>query len=147
MIRSILGAAFVTTLALPAAALETIPSPHSVAETMDKLVAAVEGAGATVMARVDHSAGAESVDMELPDAQLLVFGNPRLGTRVMEQDLSAGLILPMRVLVSEGEDGTVITWATPAEMFAGLDVDPAERAGPDDRRARSTKLTDAAAAE
>ena len=146
MIRSILGAAFVTTLALPAAALETIPSPHSVAETMDKLVAAVEGAGATVMARVDHSAGAESVDMELPDAQLLVFGNPRLGTRVMEQDLSAGLILPMRVLVSEGEDGTVITWATPAEMFAGLAVDP-ESEPVQMMTGALQKLTAAAAAE
>lgn len=123
MIRTILGAATAITLNMPAAAFETLASPHSVSDTMDKLVSAVEGAGASVVARVDHSAAAGSVDMNLPDSQLLIFGNPKVGTPIMQQDLRAGVILPLRVLVSEGEDGTVITWQSPDEMFAGLDVD------------------------
>ena len=90
---------------------------------MDALVAAVEGAGASVIARVDHAGAAEGAGMDLPDAQLLIFGNPKVGTPVMQQDLRAGLILPLRVLVSEGSDGTVLTWQSPEEMFAGLDVD------------------------
>jgi uncharacterized protein (DUF302 family) len=122
MIRTLLGAVTAMTLALPVAA-ETLASPHSVSQTMDNLVAAVEGAGAKVMARVDHTAGASSVDMELPDAQLLIFGNPKVGTPIMQQDLRAGLILPLRVLVHDSDDGTVIRWQSPAEMFAGLDVD------------------------
>lgn len=123
MIRTILGAVTAITLAMPAVALETLASPYSVSETMDKLVAAVEGAGASVIARVDHSDAAGSVDMELPESQLLIFGNPKVGTPVMQQDLRAGLILPLRVLVSEGDNGTVITWQSPNEMFSGLDVD------------------------
>ena len=123
MIRTILGAATAMTLALPASALETLASPHSVSETMDKLVAAVEGAGASVIGRVDHMGAAASVDMEMPEAQLLIFGNPKIGTPIMQQDLDAGLILPLRVLVSAGENGTVITWQSPDEMFAGMDVD------------------------
>jgi len=69
------------TVGAPAMA-ETITqtSPKSVVETMDALQAAVEGAGATVFARVDHGAGAIKVNMELPEAQLLIFGNPALGT-------------------------------------------------------------------
>lgn len=122
MIRTLIGAATAMTLALPAFA-GTLASPHSVSQTMDNLVAAVEGAGAKVMARVDHTAGATSVDMELPEAQLLVFGNPKVGTPIMQQDLRAGLILPLRVLVHEGPEGTVIRWQSPEEMFAGLDVD------------------------
>ena len=122
MIRTFLGAAAALTLALPVTA-ETLTSPHSVSDTMDNLVAAVEGAGATVMARVDHTAGATSVDMELPEAQLLIFGNPKVGTPIMQQDLAAGLILPLRVLVHAGDDGTVIHWQSPEEMFAGLNVD------------------------
>lgn len=122
MKRTLVGAVAAATMALPAVA-ETLASPHSVAETMDRLVAAVEGAGATVMARVDHTAGASRVDMELPDAQLLIFGNPRVGTPIMQQDLRAGLILPLRVLVHDSDDGTVIRWQSPEEMFAGLDVD------------------------
>ena len=122
MFRSLVATA-ATVLALPAGA-ESLASPHSVAETMDRLVAAVEGAGATVMARVDHTEGARSVEMDLPEAQLLIFGNPKVGTPIMQQDLRAGLILPLRVLVHEGDGGTMITWQSPEEMFAGLDVDP-----------------------
>ncbi|GIT90636.1 hypothetical protein JANAI62_10910 [Jannaschia pagri] len=123
MIRSILVTCFVGLTAMPAAAFEAVTSPHSVTETMDRLVAAVEGAGATVFARVDHGVGAASVEMDLPDAQLLVFGNPRIGSPIMQDDLRAGLVLPLRVLVHEGEAGTVVTWQSPDEMFAGMDVD------------------------
>lgn len=98
-------------------------SPLSVAETIDGLVAAVEGAGATVFARVDHAAGAMSVDKTLPDAQLLIFGNPALGTLAMEQDIRAGLVLPLRVLAYTDADGnTQMLWTPAEDMFAGLDI-------------------------
>ncbi|WP_340422195.1 DUF302 domain-containing protein [Yoonia sp. GPGPB17] len=64
-------------------------SPLSVAETIDGLEAAVNGAGATVFARVDHAAGAQSVGKSIPDATLLIFGNPALGTLAMEDDIRA----------------------------------------------------------
>lgn len=98
-------------------------SPLSVSETIDGLVAAVEGAGAKVFARVDHAAGAMSVDKEIGDAQLLIFGNPALGTLAMEQDLRAGLVLPLRVLAYTDADGTTqMRWSPAEDMFAGLDV-------------------------
>ena len=97
-------------------------SADGVAETMDRLVAAVEGAGATVFARVNHGGGAASVDMELVDAELLVFGNPMLGTPALQDDIRAGLLLPLRVLVYGVEDGSVITWETPESMFADLEI-------------------------
>ena len=73
-------------------------SPHSVSETMDRLEAAVTAAGATIFARVDHAAGAGKVDMELRPTQLLIFGNPKLGTPAMQDAQTAGLDLPLRVL-------------------------------------------------
>lgn len=97
-------------------------SADGVAETMDRLVAAVEGAGATVFARVNHGGGAASVDMELVDAELLVFGNPMLGTPALQDDIRAGLQLPLRVLVYGEGDGSVITWETPESMFADLEI-------------------------
>ncbi|MEX3014810.1 DUF302 domain-containing protein [Gymnodinialimonas hymeniacidonis] len=97
-------------------------SPDDVATTMDRLVAAVEGAGATVFARVNHGGGAASVDMELVDAELLVFGNPMLGTPALQDDIRAGLHLPLRVLVYGDGDGSVITWETPESMFDDLEV-------------------------
>lgn len=98
-------------------------SPLSVTETIDALEAAVTGAGATVFARIDHAAGAQSVGKSLPDAQLLIFGNPALGSLAMEEDIRAGLVLPLRVLAYADADGTTqLTWTPAEDLFAGLDI-------------------------
>ena len=114
-------------IAVPAQAeVQKVQAAGSVAEVTDNLVAAVEGAGATIFARVDHAAGAQKVDMELNDAELLIFGNPMLGTPAMQQDPLAGLYLPLRVLVYADADGqTWLAYEDPAAMFEGLEVDPA----------------------
>jgi uncharacterized protein (DUF302 family) len=103
---------------LPAIAeMITKQSPHPVSATMDSLESAVTGAGATVFARVDHAAGAASVDMALRPTELLIFGNPKLGTPAMQDAQSAGLDLPLRVLVFEDETGvTQVTYHDPAAL-------------------------------
>ncbi len=105
-------------LTLPAEAglIEKI-SPHSVPDTIDRLVAAVEGAGATVFARVDHGEGASKVDMELRPTQVLIFGNPKLGTPAMINGQTAGLDLPMRVLAyADGEGVVHVVYHDPADL-------------------------------
>lgn len=120
MIRSTLTATAATVaLALPAAAADLIDkvSPHSVTITIDRLAAAVEGAGATVFARVDHAAGAAKVDMELRPTELLIFGNPKLGTPAMLDGQTAGLDLPLRVLAHADDKGVVhISYHAPATL-------------------------------
>ena len=99
--------------------LVRVPSPHSVSDTMDRLAQAVEGAGAHVFARVNHAEGGKSVDMEVPDNELLIFGNPALGTPVIRDAQTAGLDLPIRVVAIETPDGTVMIYRSPdvlAEM-------------------------------
>ena len=82
-------------------------SAHSVSDTMDRLEAAVTAAGATVFARVDHAAGAAKVEMDLRPTQLLIFGNPKLGTPAMLDAQTAGLDLPLRVLAYADDKGVV----------------------------------------
>ncbi|MGZ2258492.1 DUF302 domain-containing protein [Roseobacter sp. A03A-229] len=101
-------------------------SPHSVGDTIDRLEAAVEAAGATVFARVDHAAGAANVEMDLRPTQMLMFGNPKLGTPAMLDGQTAGLDLPLRVLAYEDESGTVhVAYHDPASLAAthGLPAD------------------------
>nr|WP_184567252.1 DUF302 domain-containing protein [Sulfitobacter undariae] len=101
----------------------TKTSPYSVAVTMDRLQAAVEGAGATVFARVDHAAGAKSVDMELRPTELLIFGNPKLGTPAIAQNQTVGLDLPLRVLAyADGEGVVHVTYHTPDTLAADHDL-------------------------
>ncbi|WP_291732464.1 DUF302 domain-containing protein [Leisingera sp. F5] len=120
----ILAGAIALMSALPAAAeLIKVPSQKPVAETMDALQAAVEGAGATVFVRVDHAAGAQKAELELAGSQLLIFGNPKLGTPAMQADMRAGLYLPLKVLAYEDAEGQVwLTYEDPAEMLSPLDI-------------------------
>ncbi|MGR3639440.1 DUF302 domain-containing protein [Alterinioella nitratireducens] len=124
MIRTLTAAALTAMLALPAYAdFEYRSSNDDVATVMDRLEQAVRAAGAMVVARVDHSGAAEGVGMELDDAELLIFGNPQLGTQAMQEDIRAGLFLPLRILVYRDGDETVIFWQEPEEMLDDLDID------------------------
>ena len=143
-----LTAAIACLIAVPALAqdIETKPADGSVTEVMDRLEEAVNGAGATVFARVDHTAGAESVGMEMPDAELLIFGNPKLGTPAMQENIQAGLMLPLRVLVYDDEGQTMIAWQEVEDMMDELGIDDdAEFVG--QMEGAIGKLTDAAASE
>ena len=93
----------------PAVAAEMLvakPSVHDVPTTMDRLETIVKEKGMTVFARIDHQANAAGAGMEMPAAQVLIFGKPDAGTRMMQQDIRAGLDLPLRVLVYAAKDGT-----------------------------------------
>ncbi len=97
----------------------TIESAHDVATTIDRLAAAVEGAGARVFARVDHAAGAANVDQDLRPTQMLMFGNPKLGTPALQAAQSIGMDLPLRVVAWENETGKVmLSYTDPAIMAA-----------------------------
>ncbi len=92
------------------AGLVTVESASPVSETIDRLAAAAEAAGMRVFARVDHAAGAAEVGMTLRPTELLLVGNPRGGTPLMQDRQTAGLDLPLRALAWEDADGRV--WVT-----------------------------------
>ncbi|WP_299966946.1 DUF302 domain-containing protein [uncultured Roseobacter sp.] len=126
MTRPILAASLALMGTTAAADLIEKTSPHSVADTIDRLEAAVEAAGATVFARVDHAAGAASVDMDLRPTQMLMFGNPKLGTPAMLDGQTAGLDLPLRVVAYADAEGVVhVAYHDPADLAAthGLAAD------------------------
>lgn len=120
LLASICALALSTSAAL--ADYVQVEATGSVEEVSNRLVAAVEGAGARVFARVPHSKGAMSVDMELEDAELVIFGNPKLGTPALQQDIRAGLVLPLRVLVHDVDGQTVLTYESVDAMFEGLEI-------------------------
>lgn len=88
--------------------LTTVPSLYGPRDTADRLVAAVTALGMAVMARIDHAAAAASVGMELRPTEVLVFGNPRAGTPLMQMAQTMGVDLPLRALVWQDADGA--TW-------------------------------------
>ncbi|MEX1663402.1 DUF302 domain-containing protein [Thioclava sp. 15-R06ZXC-3] len=59
----------------------------------------------------------------MPDATLVIFGNPLLGTPAMQQDIRAGVVLPLRVLVADEDGQTMLIYLSVDDMFAGTLVD------------------------
>ncbi len=96
------------TLASAADGLVTVKSPHSAAETMNRLETAVKARGLNVFARVDHAAGAQSIGKTLRPTAVLIFGNPAGGTPFMECAQSVGIDLPLKALVWDDAAGQ--TW-------------------------------------
>ena len=77
-------------------------------ETADRLAAAVAARGMAVLARIDHAAAAATVGMELRPTEVLVFGDPRAGTPLMQAAPTLGIDLPLKALVWRDEGGA--TW-------------------------------------
>lgn len=115
-------------VAQPALAAELIAkqSPHSVGETLDRLENVLAEKDIGVMARIDHGANAEGVDMELRPTQLLIFGNPAVGTKLMQAEQTMGIELPMKALAYEDAEGQVwLAYENPA-VFASRRGMPAD---------------------
>jgi uncharacterized protein (DUF302 family) len=98
--------------------LITVASKFSVGETLDRLTTALTTAGLQVFARIDHARGAESVNMQLRPTELLIFGNPRGGTPLMQDKQTAGIDLPIKALAWQDETGQVWLTYNEAEWIA-----------------------------
>jgi uncharacterized protein (DUF302 family) len=94
----------------------TRASSNGYAETLDQLLTAIGSRGLTVFAQFDHAAGARQVDMELAPEMVVVFGNPRAGTPLMQDDPRIGIELPLRIAVWSSDDGTMIGYNDPREL-------------------------------
>jgi uncharacterized protein (DUF302 family) len=99
------------------------PSSMDFGATVGRLVTAIETAGMTVFARIDHAAGAREVGMSMPPAVVLIYGHARGGTPMMLAAPLAALDLPLRVLVREDAGGQVLIALHPiAAVLRGAGV-------------------------
>lgn len=102
----------------------TKESQRSVGETIDALQKMLVEKGIKIMARVDHAEGAKGAGLELPPTQLLIFGNPKLGTPLMQSNPLIGLDLPMKALAWQDADGKVyLSYTAPADLKDRYDID------------------------
>ncbi|OBT15564.1 hypothetical protein A9264_12925 [Vibrio sp. UCD-FRSSP16_10] len=90
--------------------LISVKSNHDVVTTADRLVAALTEKGMTTFARIKHSEAADAVGIELRPTELVLFGNPKVGSPLMACQQSAGIDLPQKALISQDEHGLV--WLT-----------------------------------
>ncbi len=105
------------------AGLVVVGSPHSVGDTLDRLTTIIQARGAQVFARVDHAGGAANVGQDLGPMQLLIFGNPTLGTPLLQASPTAGIDLPLRVLAWEQDGATFVAYTDVSELARRHQID------------------------
>ncbi len=84
-----------------------LPSPYSVAETLDRLEALLKAKGVKVFLRLDQQHEAQQAGLTMQPTELLLFGNPQAGTPLMNAAPSIALDLPLKALAWEDSDGNV----------------------------------------
>ena len=114
---ALFATALTTTPAHAADGVILVTSKNDVKTTTDKLEKILTEKGITVFARVDHAGGAKGIGQTLRPTELLIFGNPKLGTPLMQKKQEIGLDLPLKALIFEGADGkTYIAYSDPAYL-------------------------------
>jgi len=98
-------------------------SGYAPKETMDRFAAAVTAHGMSILARIDHAAAAANVGMELRPTEVLIFGNARAGTPLMQAAQTIGIDLPLKAVVWQDAAGkTQIAYNHPDWLAERHDV-------------------------
>ena len=131
----------VLSLAWPLSALAVdglivVKSSHSVSESLDRMAALLDKKGIAVIARVEHSKAAKGVGVDMDETELLIFGNPKLGSPLMQSQPTTAIDLPMKMIAWKDADGQVwMAYNDPAYI--------AKRHGITDRDAVVAKMSGA----
>jgi uncharacterized protein (DUF302 family) len=94
--------------------LETVETPNDLPTTVSKFLTIIEKKGLTHFATIDHAKNAKNVDLRLTPETVVIFGNPKMGTKLMQCNASIGLDLPLKMLFSTDYEGkTTLTYTNP----------------------------------
>ena len=103
---ALLAAFFVSSVAASEGMI-SVKSAHTVKVTADRLEQALNAKGMTVFSRIDHAAGAKKAGMTLRPTELVIFGNPKVGTQLMRCSQGIAIDLPLKALIWEDASGSV----------------------------------------
>lgn len=93
--------------------IESRTSHHDVDQVDERLRAALDNRGMNLVTVIDHAANAAKVDQSLPPTRTFVFGNPEIGTPMMQCQGSLALDLPQKMVIRETDEGTRLEWNHP----------------------------------
>lgn len=99
-----------------------LTSNASQAETLRRLTRGIERRGITIFAVIDHAGAARDAGLELDDETVVIFGNPRAGTPLMQADARVGIELPLRILLWSRDGGVRVGYRDPRELADGYDL-------------------------
>ncbi len=106
-----------TTPVLAAEGIVNLPSQHSVSTTADRFISLLEKKGMTVFNRIDHAAGAQKIGLNLRPTTLVIFGNPKIGSLLMQCRQTTAIDLPQKALIWQDAQARVwLSYNDPAYL-------------------------------
>jgi uncharacterized protein (DUF302 family) len=93
--------------ASPEPGVVSLASPHAFDETTARVVRVLEHAGMTIFTRIDQQSAAEAVGLAMRPMMLVLFGNPKAGTPLMQAHPTLAIDLPLKALIWEDAHGQV----------------------------------------
>ena len=113
---------------MPVDGLISITSRFSLEETLERYLAALTDLKMQILARIDHAEGAREVGLALRPTLLLIFGNPAVGTFLMQERQAAGIDLPLKALIWEDPQGAAwLSYNDPVAFLARHEFDADNR--------------------
>ena len=107
LLYTFVGILLFTSLACADSGIISIKSSHDVKITADRLENTLKTKGMRVFIRINHAEGAKKVGKNLRPTEVIIFGNPKVGTPLMQCSQSAGIDLPQKALIWKDEAGQV----------------------------------------
>ena len=107
LIYSFIIVFLLTTIAYADSGLVSVKSAHDVKTTADRLENTLKQKGMTVFIRINHALGAQKIGKELRPTELIIFGNPKVGTPLMQCSQSVAIDLPQKALIWQDDKGQV----------------------------------------
>ena len=87
------------------------PSSYSVDMTLKRIESILQKKGLKIFSVIDHAKGAKEVGLTMPNAKVIIFGNPKMGTLLMQDDMSMALDLPLKIAIySDGSGHTQMAY-------------------------------------
>ncbi len=119
-----IAAAFDINLGAPeGSGSETIQSPYSVKQTIERITAIISKQGGKIFAHIDHSEEANKVGQSLLPTEVLIIGNPEKGTALMQENVAVALDLPLRIMATEDKIGqTWLSFTDPLQLGKAYDL-------------------------
>ena len=121
-----IAAAFDIKLASPEGAFwsETMQSPYSVKETVERVTSIIKQRGGTIFAHINHSDEAKKTGQSLPPTEVVIIGNPEKGTQLMQENAAFALDLPLRIMATQDKIGqTWLSFTDPLKLAKEYQLD------------------------
>lgn len=128
LIPAILVVLIMTVSAYAAGGMVDVKSSFGVKETGDRLESVLKDKGMTIFNRVKHSEAAKKVGVELRETELIIFGNPKVGSPLMKCQQSVAIDLPQKALIwKDSEGNTWISYNDPEYLKKRHDISNCEK--------------------